>query len=134
MDSKEYFEVLAEDLKAANLSAGQVREALLYQITSEDEKQVIAGIVAKKFAGWIPEGQISSPGMGYDFQADTSYQGGVKRANDDEVEEVNEDEVIKRDKKYDELVKLVTETATLADEKGLRKQADFLDNLLFDLL
>lgn len=132
MDNREYFEVLANDLKAADLSPEQVKEALLYQITNEDEKKIIASVVEKKFAGWIPSGQIALPGKGYDFEADSSYESGVKRVN--QRDEVDEEELAKQEEKREELAKLISETACLADKEGFTRHADFLDELLFHLL
>lgn len=135
MENREFFSVLCDDLKRANLTAGQVRQALLYNVTDADEQQLIDDIVSEKFAQWIPSYMIPAPGAGYDFEQGSSYQERGERLNKDEpvVEEVDEDKVKASEQKKHELIRLLKETADLADKRGFSRQADFLDDLLLTL-
>lgn len=137
MKNREFYGMLAEDLKRASLTADQVKEALLYNISDEGDKQAVEEVVKEKFASWIPTGMIPTPDSGYDLDADSSYQARGQRMNEDDVEEeeeVDEEEVAASEQKRNELVRLLQETANLADEKGFTRQADFLDDLLLTQL
>jgi len=135
MESKEFFMVLAEDLKQAKLTAGQVRQALLYNVKDSKDKELIEEIVNEKFAQWIPSYMTPNPGTGYDADQESSYQGRVERLSKDEpvVEDVDEDEVAASEEKREELIRLLQETANIADKRGFTRQADFLDDLLLSL-
>lgn len=135
MKSREFYGMLAEDLKRASLTADQVKEALLYNVSQEEDKQLVDEVVKDKFASWIPTGMIPTPDSGYDLDADSSYQARGQRMNEEEAEEeVDEDEVSASEQKRHELIRLLRETADLADEKGFTRQADFLDDLLLTQL
>lgn len=127
MTSEEFYSLLIEDLKTSGLTPEQIKQAVGYNVSSEKEKNVIGSLVDKRFASWIPSGMIANPGTGFDFEADPSYTARLKRVNS--PEEIKED-VSEIDKKREELIRTLEETASICDRDGFIKQANFLDHLI----
>lgn len=139
MDPTEaYYEGLIAELRASGLDSTQILGAL----TSGAPKELHSTLdqLVKRQAQFFTEKQYPEPDSAYSMdQNDSAYATRLKSINSqpslsDEECEVEDIDPRFATEAHNQVVNLITETASMADKRGLKKQAEVLDQILVTLI
>lgn len=134
----EFYKVQVDRLIQAGLDKDEVVSALSFR-KKKEELAEIHSVVQQRFAHFFTENQTALPCSGTDEDQGSAYFNRLesinRRPTSSEVAmELDEEDIDEEDKKHNELVRLLTETADLVDKAGFVREAQVLDDMLINLL